>query len=224
MEVINKLVLSQLLTIGLVIAILVYILSSAINKHRHLGEHFGTKESFTVNNFTSAIVNMIYPVGSIYTSLTNDKPEILFPGTSWILLEDGYYLKNSTESVNQKGGAATHSHVTGDHTLTVDELPKHSHAFTGKEIKGTVSDILRYDSDATDKDEAPTGCFTWEEYGSRTWEGADGKKAGLKITFKATPSGDISQTGNNKSHSHGNTTEVSSDPLYITCHMWKRTG
>ena len=50
------------------------------------------------------------------------------------------------------------------------------------------------------------------------------KNAGLKITFKGIPSEDISQIGNNKSHSHGNTTEVSSDPLYITCHIWKRTG
>lgn len=70
------------------------------------------------------LLDNIYPVGSIYMNISNINPENLFGGT-WIQLKDTMLLGvGDTYSENSTGGAATH-------TLITDELPSHSHTFTG---------------------------------------------------------------------------------------------
>lgn len=61
-----------------------------------------------------------YPVGSIYMSVNGTSPASLFGGT-WEQLKDRFLLAaGDTYSAGLTGGEATH-------TLTVDEMPKHSH-------------------------------------------------------------------------------------------------
>lgn len=61
-----------------------------------------------------------YPVGSIYMSVNDTSPASLFGGT-WEQLKDRFLLAaGDTYSAGLTGGEATH-------TLTVDEMPKHSH-------------------------------------------------------------------------------------------------
>lgn len=62
----------------------------------------------------------IYPVGSIYLSVNSTSPATLFGGT-WEQIKDRFLLAaGDTYSAGSTGGEATH-------TLTVDEMPKHSH-------------------------------------------------------------------------------------------------
>lgn len=62
----------------------------------------------------------IYPVGSIYISVTDTSPAALFGGT-WERLKDRFLLAaGDTYANGSTGGEATH-------TLTVDEIPKHRH-------------------------------------------------------------------------------------------------
>ena len=71
----------------------------------------------TVNQF----VDMIYPVGSIYMSANATSPETLFGGT-WESIGGRFLLgADATYAAGSTGGAATH-------TLTVSEMPRHSHA------------------------------------------------------------------------------------------------
>lgn len=71
---------------------------------------------------TSDLIDLIYPVGSIYMSANNVSPANLFGGT-WEQIKDKFLLSaGDTYNAGDEGGEATH-------TLTVDEMPSHSHRF-----------------------------------------------------------------------------------------------
>ena len=73
------------------------------------------------------LFNMIYPVGSIYMSVNNTNPSLLFGGT-WEKIEDTFLLASGTNyATGTTGGEATH-------TLTTNEIPSHSH----REANSTV--------------------------------------------------------------------------------------
>lgn len=63
-----------------------------------------------------AIVDIVYPVGSIYMSVNSTSPSTLFGGT-WEQLENRFLIgAGDTYTAGSKGGEATH-------TLTRSELP-----------------------------------------------------------------------------------------------------
>jgi len=81
----------------------------------------------------------IYPVGSIYMSVNNVNPSAVFGGT-WEQIKDKFLLAcGDTYNNGETGGSATHtpSGTVGDHTLTVDEIPSHTHDY-GFEYKQTA--------------------------------------------------------------------------------------
>lgn len=74
-----------------------------------------------ISNIGSISVDDIYPVGSIYMSVNSTNPRNLFGGT-WTQLKDRFLLgAGSTYTNGSTGGEASH-------TLTVSEMPSHSHA------------------------------------------------------------------------------------------------
>ena len=80
----------------------------------------------SVNGQTGAVVISTgapldaYPVGSIYMSVNNTSPSVLFGGT-WQQLKDRFLLgAGDTYTAGDTGGEATH-------TLTTSEMPAHSH-------------------------------------------------------------------------------------------------
>ena len=73
-------------------------------------------------SFKSAILDVAYPVGTIYTSTSNVSPETFLGGT-WVQIKDTFLLTaGDTYTAGATGGEATH-------TLTVQEMPSHSHNF-----------------------------------------------------------------------------------------------
>lgn len=91
----------------------------------------------------SDIVNIVYPVGSIYMSVSSTSPSTLFGGT-WEALEGRFLIgANNTYTAGATGGAASVSYTpagsnTGgsvsSHTLTSDQIPSHNHTFTGSAV------------------------------------------------------------------------------------------
>ena len=62
----------------------------------------------------------VYPIGSIYMSINDTSPSILFGGT-WEQIQDTFLLSaGSTYNAGDVGGESTH-------TLIVDEMPTHTH-------------------------------------------------------------------------------------------------
>ncbi len=77
------------------------------------------------------IVDLIYPVGSLYLSVSGTSPATLFGGT-WQRIEDTFLLAaGQTYAAGGTGGSASHTHTTGDHTLVVNEIPSHTHGIKG---------------------------------------------------------------------------------------------
>lgn len=90
-----------------------------------------TKQALTalINTTIDSTINSIYPVGSIYTSLTNTNPGTFLKGT-WKQFAQGRTLvgegtgndgtDSQTFEINSTGGEYKHK-------LTVDEMPSHKH-------------------------------------------------------------------------------------------------
>lgn len=75
----------------------------------------------TLTEQYASIIDIVYPVGSIYMSVNAADPSKLFSGTAWEKLEGRFLLGSSSTYTNgSTGGEATH-------TLAYDEMPKHTH-------------------------------------------------------------------------------------------------
>ena len=81
----------------------------------------GTLDSTSIG---TGILNAIYPVGSIYMTMADTNPSVLFPGTEWEKLKGRFLLGTSDDyETGSTGGEA-------EHTLTKEEMPSHTHDCT----------------------------------------------------------------------------------------------
>lgn len=70
------------------------------------------------DNIKDYVVNLMYPVGSIYISTSNTSPKTLFNVGEWTQIKDRFLLAaGSTYSAGSTGGEAKHK-------LTAKELPQ----------------------------------------------------------------------------------------------------
>lgn len=84
-----------------------------------------------VSQRVANITNVVYPVGSIYMSINDTNPALLFGGI-WEQLKDHFLLAaGDAYSVGATGGEATHM-------LTVEEIPSHNHALTDPIDKNSI--------------------------------------------------------------------------------------
>lgn len=92
-----------------------------------------------------SILDFIYPVGSIYMSYSHNNPAVMFGGT-WTRLTGGFlWASQNGDIIGQTGGEKTH-------TLTVNELPAHTHTVAVANTasgSNTASNMARYNSNAS---------------------------------------------------------------------------
>lgn len=85
-----------------------------------------SSDGAVIESLLNLIFDRAHPVGSYYWSSDSTNPSKLFGGT-WEQITDTFILAaGSTYPAGSSGGEATH-------TLTVDEMPLHSHSF-GKSV------------------------------------------------------------------------------------------
>ena len=153
------------------------------------------------------LVDLIYPVGSIYMSVNSTNPETLFTGTKWSKIEGKFLLGSSSSyGLGTSGGESTHK-------LTTDEMPSHTHTFTGN------SSTTSSDGAHTHKYQKPymTARQVMGGSGSRftNFESVDTTSAGAH-THTVTASGTNSSTGGGVAHNNM--------PPYLAVNIWKRTS
>ena len=155
-----------------------------------------TKDALVTN---AQIVDLIYPIGSIYMSTNATSPATLFGG-KWERIQDRFLLAaGSTYAAGGMDGEATH-------TLTVDELPDHRHAFT---------------TDSAGSHNHRAGYKRKDAYGKGTFDGQhwSNYNAGeVRTTSEGahTHTGTTNGAGGNGKHNNM--------PPYLTVYMWKRTA
>lgn len=168
----------------------------------------GTKaEQKDLDNLTDTvnqILNMIYPVGSIYLSVVNTSPSIIFGGT-WEQIEDTFLLAaGSTYSAGTTGGEASH-------TLSLTEMPSHIHEVRNQYIQNSLGEITK------DK----TGFLLKESSISYTTEGTTYHGAASAAYFGKT--GYTGGVGSNHIEA-GEIQPHNNMPPYLTVYMWKRVS
>ncbi len=168
-----------------------------------------------------ALLDLIYPIGSIYMSVNNISPQDFLGGT-WEVWGSGKVPVgvNTTEaefnSVEKTGGAKTH-------TLTTAQMPKHSHTFTANNHSHTPSN---------DKNFLTTNSNVGINGTLRSWwtNGTTQDKYFVYVakddyvdaisepssTNSVAVTGTIGESGSGSAHNN-------LQP-YITCYMWKRTA
>lgn len=94
---------------------------------------FGAAEANQINGgmnklvgAVNDVINIMYPVGSIYMSVNSVNPSTLFGGT-WERIEDRFLLAGgNTFAVGSTGGSKDAEVVSHTH-----DLPSHKHSFSG---------------------------------------------------------------------------------------------
>ena len=175
--------------------------------------------NLTVNSITSTsntslgnetICNLIYPIGSIYLSVSNTEPSILFGGT-WERI-NGYYLYagtgGNTAGSNTSDGPSTN--ITGSTAITIDQMPSHTHT---QNPHNHVQNANTWMNDPAHFDTRPAG--------------SSGYYAGAGLVNYSTAS--TTATNNNTGGGQGHTHTLSShkhniEPLRYEVYMWKRTN
>lgn len=157
----------------------------------------------------SQLLDLFYPVGSIYTSTKNTNPAATLGGT-WTQIKDRFLLcAGDSYSAGATGGSATHTHTsaahthtTAGHTLTINEIPNHNHNLYcgyGETYNGT-SDALRYQYWATSS-------LGWKSF-----------------LIQSAGGGASHSHGNTGSTTPGNTGSSSNLPPYKVVYAWERTA
>ena len=190
---------------------------------------------------SSSLFDKVYPVGSIYMSTSSTSPAELFGGT-WESLKDRFLVgAGNSYAVNATGGSSSHVHTTGGHTLTENEIPKHTHGEKGghDHTRGTMDvtgNLYGVEFDPT-KGQSGDGAFSvggeieyWNKNGSSvkiistrnvSFKASNGWYTGVTSWEGRHTHNSVGADG---AHSHGDTGSSSSLPPYLAVYMWKRTA
>lgn len=152
--------------------------------------------AFSINNVS--LIDLIYPVGSIYMSVNNVSPASFLGGT-WVALQDTFLIGAGNDySVNSTGGSTTHSHKYGIQAgaYWADTI------FENDSNAGT----LNYDTNGnfTITQATEIGVYNVD---------TNGNSSASKKTVSAAHIRSISQSE-----------YVSTLPPYLAVYMWKRTN
>lgn len=150
------------------------------------------------------LIDYIYPIGSIYMSVNDVDPSILFGGT-WERIKDKFLLcSGDTYTLGSEGGEATH-------TLTISEMPSHTH--TQNAHNHTQNPHLHGVTASGSWNSGATGRLKYEESNSTHWMSSCMSSA-TATNNAATATNQ--NTGGGASHNNM--------PPYLTVNVWMRVN
>lgn len=157
--------------------------------------------TFNADIVRSEIISAIYPIGSIYTSITDIDPATLSGVGTWERIEDCFLLAaGSRHSAGESGGEESV-------TLTVDQMPSHSHSASTSGAGGHSHQI------GTDKDAIySTSGQCWSVH--NTSSGYTYMNGSTSWVGDHTHGVVVNNTGGNGSHNNM--------PPYLSVYVWKR--
>ena len=170
-----------------------------------------TVRSITETNGNNRINLLdVYPVGSIYLSVSNADPSSLFGGT-WARIQDKFLLAaGSTYAAGATGGTSTE-------TLTINQIPSHGHSFSAT----TGGSGSHSHTGHTKEHRIPT---------NGNWQGTSDYARPLSSSYDYAGITITDGVGNHTHSVSGNTGSNGSGqahnnmPPYLAVYIWKRTA
>lgn len=154
------------------------------------------------NSITSTVLDMVYPVGSIYLSVNNVNPATLFGGT-WVQIKDTFLLAaGDTYSNGGTGGSADAVVVSHNHTQNA-----HSHKPASTSLKFLVSDT-NVAINGTKRAFPASGTSAYLVYASDPGSGINENSTTQSVTATNIAAG-VAATGKNM-------------PPYLAVNIWRR--
>lgn len=145
------------------------------------------------------LVDYIYPVGSIYMSVNQANPELLFGG-KWEKIEDRFLLAaGSKYASGSVGGEESHS-------LTIEEQPK---------LTGYIQFRQAGEFNILDSFTNANNCFEYIDHGGNKWGNRMATEPNNNDWNKNAL---VTYNNGGKNVAHNNM------PPYLTVYMWKRTA
>lgn len=177
----------------------------------------------TGGGFKQALLDFVYPVGSVYIS-SQDKNPSTFLGGTWSQITDKFLLAaGSTYTAGSTGGSATKTIAKANLPNYTLYSASHTHTFSGSSSSFSGSGNLKrgdYTVVAADANGGPTwryilkggtGLSTYSDYYSISVSGS--------VTAKGTNSGTTIEVT-----SGGSGTALDIMPPYEVVYAWKRTN
>lgn len=170
-----------------------------------VGHLAGTADNAdTVDGYhASDLLGKIYPVGSIYMSMSATNPHDLFGVGTWERISQGRMLlgaDDSTYKAGATGGEATH-------TLSVNEMPAHSHGISNS---GDHTHFVYGSDDRNGEGYAGDGIDT----------GGNGHFWDRNNRYTTSSAGAHTHTIDNA----GGGAAHNNMPPYLVCYIWQRTA
>ncbi len=175
------------------------------------------------------LLNLIYPVGSLYMSVNAVNPATLFGFGTWTQIKDTFLLAAGDTYANAAtGGSAEVSLSTSqlpahNHTASTDSTGAHTHSRGTQEISGQSYNgyrcILTYGDGAlqiqgSSRDWGSQGSVTggngFNFYASRNWSGATSSNGAHTHTVT------VNNAGQGEAHDNM--------PPYLAVNIWKRVA
>ena len=191
-----------------------------------------------INSSFALTIDDIYPVGSIYMSVSSTSPSTLFGGT-WQKIEGRFLLAaSSSYEVESTGGSNDAIVVSHTHSASTNSTGSHSHTISGGSHSHTASSSssgshTHYLMYGTNRFSSNSGGGYDAGSGTRYQSSSDKTASAGSHTHTITVN-----TSSSHSHtvasagSHSHTVTVSSSgqsgtgenmPAYIAVNVWKRT-
>lgn len=179
-----------------------------------------TCEAITIDseNLKSMLLDIIYPVGSIYMSVSNVSPET-FIGGVWEVYGSGRTLvgvdvSQSEFSTVEKSGGSKSIDIAHSHTVN-----SHSHKLDGNGW-ANIGRCAEYTSGIAYR--TGSGAGTNITYDRAQSNGGGMKGGSFQVTDTSSLGGYTGSTSPNTNSKLSSTQSIL--PPYTTCYMWKRTA
>lgn len=180
----------------------------------HWEEVLANDDPSNYPSVTTMLLDLTYPVGSIYWSKNATNPSYLFGGT-WTQIKDTFILAaGDNYKINTNGGAATH-------TLTTSELPSHTHGVGTLAVNGHFE--IRHSNGGGTVAAGTNSAITCENNnGTKVWNSAiqTVAQSGTLDIVKLNAKSGQGFTGSTASSGSG--TAHNNMPPYITAYCWER--
>lgn len=169
------------------------------------------------------VVDMVYPIGSIFQTTTNDDPNSLWVGTTWIKMSGGRVLVSAGTYADDSGSYTYDNGSTGGmakEQLTTNEMPSHGHgasvstASLAGGMNARAGETFGLNGGTTDS----WGIVSsWNETGRRRTGGEDcNYPLNIKVDASHSHSVTVNNTGDNQYHENRQP--------FLVVNMWKRTA